>query len=947
MTFNRLSPATGRRSVAAAATLLTALGAGVVFATAAHAATQVQLYAAPNGSGTTCAQAAPCTITQAKNNVAALTASMTGDIVVNLNDGTYPLTAPLTLGPADSGQNSFKVRWQAAPGARPVLSGAATATSWTQVGSTGIWKSTVGSGVDFRQVYVNNDRAVRARGNIQPAGFTKTSTGYTTTAGASLAMWMNPSAIEFSYRVAWTYSRCPVGSVSGTTITMAQPCWTHAHSSPYLQNDAPLWIENAYELLDAPGEWYLDKTGAVGNGTGVLYYKPKPGESMTGTSAVTVTYPNVERLLSVAGTGTASRVHDLQFVGLTFADATWLRPNTSEGFAEEQSNFTQVGPNGSHWIFDGATKTPGAVAITYARDILIQGGTFTRLGGAGVDVEKSSYNVTLLGNTVFDVSGNGIQVGDITPQDQRPTNFADRMHDVIVRDNYVHDVAVEFRGGVGIFGGFVDTLKLLHNEVANVSYTGISVGWGWGYLDNGGTGDGTVSSPPDWQPHMTTATIAQNNVIDGNYVHEYMAGGHDGGAVYTLGAQPNSTETNNYYASSGNEAGARGIYLDNGTKGYTVSGNVVDRVDSWVLVNEGGGASSLDNPAAQGNTITGNWANTTNKSCCSAINTYTNNTDTVSGSAWPSGAAAVIAAAGLETNATDSFGVTHNWATELKGTPTVNLAPTATASASNIYSGGYSAANATDGSSKTRWATSGGTTSATLTLTFPQAKNINRVVLREAQYYEPRIATYTIDYWNGTAWTAAATGLYPRTSQALQFPTVNTTQIRLNITSSASGPTVQEFEVYAPTTSTNVAQGSLASQSSTDYSGAASRAVDGNTDGAFYNGSVTHTGIDANAWWQVDLATISPVSQVSVWNRTDCCANRLSDYWVFVSASPFNTALTPTQQASQPGVWSNHQTTQAGSPTTITTPANTTGRYVMIQLAGTNNLSLTEVQVYS
>lgn len=77
--------------------------------------------------------------------------------------------------------------------------------------------------------------------------------------------------------------------------------------------------------------------------------------------------------------------------------------------------------------------------------------------------------------------------------------------------------------------------------------------------------------------------------------------------------------------------------------------------------------------------------------------------------------------------------------------------------------------------------------------------------------------------------------------------------------------------------------------------------------------------------------------------RTDCCSDRLTDYWVFVSSTPFDTSLTPVQQAAQPGVWSNHQTGTAGVPTRIPGPA--TGRYVMVQLAGTNYLSLAEVQV--
>ncbi|MHB8753223.1 MAG: galactose-binding domain-containing protein [Aggregatilineales bacterium] len=119
-------------------------------------------------------------------------------------------------------------------------------------------------------------------------------------------------------------------------------------------------------------------------------------------------------------------------------------------------------------------------------------------------------------------------------------------------------------------------------------------------------------------------------------------------------------------------------------------------------------------------------------------------------------------------------------------------------------------------------------------------------------------------------------------------------------------------------------------------------AVDGNTDGNFYDGSVTHTNADLNAWWQVDLLGDYPISSINIWNRTDCCSSRLSNFYIFVSDTPFiSTDLTTT--LNQGGVYSYYIGTTAGSPTNQ--PINRTGRYVRIQLAGTNYLSLAEVQV--
>jgi hypothetical protein len=120
--------------------------------------------------------------------------------------------------------------------------------------------------------------------------------------------------------------------------------------------------------------------------------------------------------------------------------------------------------------------------------------------------------------------------------------------------------------------------------------------------------------------------------------------------------------------------------------------------------------------------------------------------------------------------------------------------------------------------------------------------------------------------------------------------------------------------------------------------------VDGNTDGNFNDGSISHTSDDQYAWWQVDLGSSQALSSINLWNRTDCCSDRDTDYWVFVSDTPFNHSLTPTEQVAQPGVWSNHQTPEMGRPTRL--PASTAGRYVMVQLAGTNYLALAELQVF-
>ena len=126
----------------------------------------------------------------------------------------------------------------------------------------------------------------------------------------------------------------------------------------------------------------------------------------------------------------------------------------------------------------------------------------------------------------------------------------------------------------------------------------------------------------------------------------------------------------------------------------------------------------------------------------------------------------------------------------------------------------------------------------------------------------------------------------------------------------------------------------------------AAAAVDGNTDGNFFDGSVTATNPDPNAWWQVDLGASATVSSIVVWNRTDCCGSRLSDYWVFVSNTPFLPTDTPATLQNRAGTFSSHQTAAPNPSTTIARPAVAQGRYVRVQLTGTDYLSLAEVQVF-
>ncbi len=140
-----------------------------------------------------------------------------------------------------------------------------------------------------------------------------------------------------------------------------------------------------------------------------------------------------------------------------------------------------------------------------------------------------------------------------------------------------------------------------------------------------------------------------------------------------------------------------------------------------------------------------------------------------------------------------------------------------------------------------------------------------------------------------------------------------------------------------------VAEPGTARQSSTAYGGAAVRAIDGNIDGQYRSESVTHTANEFQPWWELDLGSSRPVDAVTLYNRTDCCSERLSDFYVLTSADAFGNRSLDALLA-DPAVKATRVEGQLGCCGSFAVGADT--RYVRIQKAGSGMLSLAEVQVF-
>jgi hypothetical protein len=237
-----------------------------------------------------------------------MTANMASDIVVYLRGGSYARSSTLTLAPPDSGQNGHTVNYQAYPGEVPIISGAVPVTGFSLHDATrNVWRAPIRAGVVGRQLFVNGIRAVRARSVGAPPSVTETTVGFTTS-DAAYATYGNAPLIEVVQDNDWKQMRCPLQSITpasgGASLNVLSSCWSgnnrkvpnvgfpfNGAGLPAMQGIS--WVENAYELLSQPGQFYVDSVG------GAVDYIPLSDENM---ATADVELPVVETLLSLDGT---------------------------------------------------------------------------------------------------------------------------------------------------------------------------------------------------------------------------------------------------------------------------------------------------------------------------------------------------------------------------------------------------------------------------------------------------------------------------------------------------------------------------------------------------------------------------------------------------------------------------------------------------------------------
>ena len=497
------------------------------------------------------------TIERAKEVVRSiLNSGQRADITEYIDGGVYQVGEPIIFKPEDSGKDDFRVIYIAMEGEKPIISGGVQIKDWEQ-NEKGFWTAKVplvnNRSWIFRELFIDGKRAWRARHpdqgylRVAKVGEDKRTNFFFNPGDFPLPE--NSREVELVLLHDWSITRINLQEIDHrkNKITAIDSIGAKSLDFFTIGNWEPnprYFLENSPAFLDQPFEWYLDSE------TSLLYLMLPEGVN---PKELEIIAPRAQNLISLEGSE-GNYLRNLSFDGITFSHCAYALPD--KGYAGIQACHFDPRGEGPAW-----NTVPAAIEASWTENCSLINCTMIHMGGSGIRFGTGSRDCAVSNCELSDISGNGIMIGEGRDRMVGGSHWWKSVPQQVSTGNRVENCSIseigqQFFGSVGIWSGITAQTLIKNNQISNLPYSGISVGWHW----------------------STEPTPCREVRIEGNHIHHILKILSDGGGIYMLGLQPGGQITGNHIHHVDINAGraeSNGMFLDEGTTDVTVANNLI------------------------------------------------------------------------------------------------------------------------------------------------------------------------------------------------------------------------------------------------------------------------------------------------------------------------------------------------------------------------------------